>query len=420
MVSASLNGVGRDTALAGRLTVFCQDVPYPANHGGKLDLWNLIQGLHHEGLTIQLVCWFKDQRIGPDTRRALATVAADVVEVRRRDGWWRLLYARYPPRMLSFKPSPSGYAELKKSVQTFGPDWFLLDYWLAYLPARRLATDLQRPLVYRSQNVEHRYYRDLRRVAHGVLKMKLALNAVRLAAAEREIRAAADLVADISADDLQEWNALGGAGNALVVPPVWFPPPEPASHDLDRDIDLLFVGNLRTPNNVEGLSWLVDEVLPIVRTRTKPRDIRVVFAGSEPDAEQLKRWRAAGVQCVPNPSDVAGFYQRARVVVNPLQRGSGVNLKMIEALASGRPVVATPIAIRGLPDEVRSYFAVGSSPLAFASAALALLDSPEDPIDKATRAALVNQFFGTARLRPLIGMLHQMRPPGSGATTVVA
>ena len=118
----------------------------------------------------------------------------------------------------------------------------------------------------------------------------------------------------------------------------------------ERDIDLLFVGNLHTPNNVEGLRWFTNEVLPMLRRRMAPRTPRIVFAGSEPDEDGLDLWRNAGIVCAPNPSDVSVFYSRARAVMNPLQQGSGVNLKMIEALASGRPVVATPAAIRGLPD----------------------------------------------------------------------
>ena len=98
-------------AASSRMTVFCQDVPYPPNHGGKVDLWNLIRGLHRHGVTIQLVCWFKHERITEDVRAMLANEAVDIVEVPRRDGWWRLFYAKYPPRMLSFTPSTRAYSE---------------------------------------------------------------------------------------------------------------------------------------------------------------------------------------------------------------------------------------------------------------------------------------------------------------------
>ena len=401
--------VGRENrSSAGRLTVFCHEIPYPPNHGGKLDLWNLIRGLYTQGLSIQLVCWFRRERITPTARRELMTVADDIVEVPRRRQWWRLLLSRYPARMLSFGPGRQDHAELRKRVEAFAPDWLLLDSWAGYLPARALSREIGRPLIYRSQNVEHRYYHDLRRVARGTLKIKLALKAFRLFSAEREIRSTVDLVADISADDMREWERLGGAGHSLVVHPLWL---DRFVHALpERDIDLLFVGNLHTPNNVEGLRWFTSEVLPILRRDMAPRALRVVFAGSGPDAAGLALWREAGIVCVPNPADVSVFYSRARVVINPLRQGSGVNIKMIEALASGRPVVTTPAAIRGLPDDVRSFFSVCSTPEAFASAAVDILTAEENPVDQAERNALVEQLFGPATLRPLILALHQLRP----------
>ena len=99
--------------------------------------------------------------------------------------------------------------------------------------------------------------------------------------------------------------------------------------------------------------------------------------------------------------------------MNPLQRGSGVNLKMIEALASGRPVVATPVAVRGLPGDVRTHFAVCSTPEAFAQAALDILDRDERTVDETARAALIDRCFGPAKLRPLIDALQRMAPAGA-------
>ena len=113
------------------------------------------------------------------------TVADDIVEVPRRRQWWRLLLSRYPARMLSFLPGRREHAELSKRVEAFAPDWLLLDSWAGYLPASALARELGRPLVYRSQNVEHRYYRELRRVARGTMKITLALKALRLSSGAR-------------------------------------------------------------------------------------------------------------------------------------------------------------------------------------------------------------------------------------------
>jgi glycosyltransferase involved in cell wall biosynthesis len=385
---------------AGRVTVFCQDVPYPPTHGGKLDLWNLIRALHSKGHVIQLVCWFRHERIPSRVRSELSKVAEDVVEVPRRDGLWRLLIPKYPPRMLAFKPSTREYAQLLDRVAAFTPDWILLDHWLAYLPARAVATELRKVLVYRSQNVEHRYYREQSRLARGILKLKLAANLGRLFAAEREIRNTVDLVADISSDDRMEWEALGETQQGIVVPPIWLDSPPPSSPSVEQDIDLLFVGNLRTPNNVEGLRWFTKQVLPILRHELET-PVRVTFAGSEPDPRDLESWRQDGVDCEANPPDVSGFYQRTRVVINPLQRGSGVNLKMIEAFAAGKPVVATEVAARGLPDAVRSHVSITATPQAFAARVHDILLAEERCVDRAERAALVARYFGTDNLAPL-------------------
>jgi glycosyltransferase involved in cell wall biosynthesis len=409
MVSVSSNSVAPATRGAGRVTVLCQDVPYPAHHGGKLDLWNIIRGLHQQGATIQLVCWFARERLAPAVKRELERVAADVVEVQRRDGLWRLLHARYPPRMLAFEPSSVDGDELRRRVGAFDPDWILFDHWAAYLPARTLSKGLGRPLVYRSQNVEHRYYRELGRVARGALKLKLALNSRRLLAVEREIRSSVDLIADISAEDRDEWVALGGAGRSVVVPPVWIDPVRGERDNCSRDIDVLFVGNLRTPNNVEGLGWFISGVLPILRRRMAPHVPRVVFAGSEPDAGDVAGWRHEGIECELNPADVLPFYARARVVINPLQRGSGVNLKMIEAFTTGAAVVATPAAVRGLPGDVRSHYAVCATPEAFASAVLEALSSSSGNADPRARAALVERYFGAANLQALLAALDPRR-----------
>ena len=149
-----------------------------------------------------------------------------------------------------------------------------------------------------------------------------------------------------------------------------------------------------------GFAGLPKQVLPILRHELET-PVRVTFAGSEPDPRDLESWRQDGVDCEANPPDVSGFYQRARVVINPLQRGSGVNLKMIEAFAAGKPVVATQVAARGLPDAVRSHFSITATPQAFAARLHDILLAEERCVDRAERAALVARYFGTDNLAPL-------------------
>jgi hypothetical protein len=87
---------------------------------------------------------------------------------------------------------------------------------------------------------------------------------------------------------------------------------------------------------------------------------------------------------------------------------------MIEALASGRPVVTTPAALHGLPEHVRLQFAVGATSQDFAAAALEILGADERAIDPSERAALVDEFFGSRQLRPLIDAVDRLSAAGLG------
>jgi glycosyltransferase involved in cell wall biosynthesis len=309
--------------------------------------------------------------------------------------------------MLAWTPSQEVYERLLAGLRKFRPDWILFDSWPGYLVGLRLSRTLGVPLLYRSCNVEYIYLRNLARLARGLFKIKLAFNALRMIRLERRIRTTVDLVVDIAPEDAAHWSARGGAGTNIVVTPIWLDPLATAVA-ASRDIDVLFVGNLRTANNLAGLSWFVGNVLPLIRLR-RPGALRVVFAGSAPDPRATATWAKHGVECVANPADVVPLYARARVVINPLQHGGGVNIKMMEILANASSTVTTRAGFRGLPDEVREFFSIADTPEEFAAAVSQLLDSPPSTRLPSDRATMFERFFGASRLSPLVEVMQRMR-----------
>jgi glycosyltransferase involved in cell wall biosynthesis len=108
---------------------------------------------------------------------------------------------------------------------------------------------------------------------------------------------------------------------------------------------LLFVGNLTYEPNVDAVRTLVDDVLPAVRAEVRDATVAVVGAHDERLEALASR---PGVQLTGAVPDVAPWYDDADVVVVPLHRGAGTRLKVLEAFAHRRPVVATPAAVAGL------------------------------------------------------------------------
>lgn len=153
---------------------------------------------------------------------------------------------------------------------------------------------------------------------------------------------------------------------------VSMPPPHSLGPPAADAADLVFVGNLSYPPNVEGAAWLVEQVLPQLGA------VKVDLVGSRPSAEVLRLGSCGGVTVHPDVPDVAPCYARARVAVVPLLRGGGTRIKVIEALAHARPVVSTPVGARGLglTDGLAPPVLLGQEPPEFARACRRLLEDP--------------------------------------------
>jgi glycosyltransferase involved in cell wall biosynthesis len=138
---------------------------------------------------------------------------------------------------------------------------------------------------------------------------------------------------------------------------------------LDGPPEALYVGPGSYPANREGLVWFVSRVWPIVRDAVRDAHLRVVGDGwgrfpSTPGVEFLG-WR---------PS-LLSDYERSRLVVAPVFAGGGTNVKVIEGMAAGRPVVTTTFGSQEIPHAVG--LVVEDDPSRFAEAVIALLANGE-------------------------------------------
>ena len=354
-------------------------------------MWTRLEGLAARGVTLQVVYWLPEGMGEDDAASEIGALPSDVVVLIRKRRLWQAFHPLYPPRVLACAGIGRRTGDLARKVRTFAPNAILLDGWVAFLSARRLCADLDLPLIYRSQNHEAAYWRQLVKAARGVNRLKLFLTATRMASTERAIMRAADLVLEISDADRVERPSRARA--SLVVRPVFRErrqrPASGVGQPPPQAIDVLSVGNLETPNNVEGVRWFLGDVLPRMRDR---RSLRVVVAGSNPVRDVLAACREAGVECVANPADILPYLDAARVLVNPVQRGSGVGLKMVDMLATSAPIVSTPAGVRGLPAELVALVAVRHDAGAFAGAVDEALAAP--PIAVEQRHALLQLYFG--------------------------
>lgn len=122
----------------------------------------------------------------------------------------------------------------------------------------------------------------------------------------------------------------------------------------------VFVGVLDYRANVESLVWFCHEVWPLVIAKKPDAVFAVVGKSPAPAVKQLAS--REGVRLVGPVADVRPYVAQSRFSVAPLQIARGVQNKVLEAMAMGKPVVASPQALEGLAVEAGREALSASSP----------------------------------------------------------
>lgn len=108
----------------------------------------------------------------------------------------------------------------------------------------------------------------------------------------------------------------------------------------ERNIDLLFLGNLGYFSNLAAVDFLLDKILPKLHNKD---NLHIVIAGAQPSGSIRKKIsQNPQVELIENPPDTRQIYQRAKLFVAPIFAGTGQQNKILEAIASGCIVICTP------------------------------------------------------------------------------
>ncbi len=180
----------------------------------------------------------------------------------------------------------------------------------------------------------------------------------------------ADIVCAAAEADARAMAARYDLASVVELPNAVRLPTGPPSKPPRGDGRLLFVGNLTYGPNLEAARLLVEEVLPLVWREHAGVTVDIVG----PHSEALRDGPQARVTGMVD--DLEPYYRAADIVVAPLRHGGGTRIKVLEAFAHRRPLVATPLAVAGLAVRDGHDVLLGDSAVELARAITALLDDP--------------------------------------------
>lgn len=373
--SSTLISTTPNRPLAGvRVIVVPNEFPLPNNTGARTDVWRRMMQMHSMGAELALLTWTDAQDGAPNssdltqlrsivTTEFVSTITRELPDLVKRATYLGRLPSHAASRWISID-----HSKALNWARAFRPTVLLQDGLYGHAVVRWLSRQLCVPWVHRSHNIEHLYMRDqMLRATDWKRRLGLAVNLLGLKAFESSAIRGANRVLDISPSDADFWSAQGYR-HIRVLPTVV---DAQFARDLERNAslpprwDVVYFGNLNTPNNVEAIRWLVLDVLP----RVKDDTLRVAVAGSK--ASDLAIRLAAQdrrVELIRDPIDMAAIAARACVLVNPVQAGSGVNLKSVEMLFTRSRLVSTAVGVKGLTAAARSCFNVSNDAESFAAA----------------------------------------------------
>jgi polysaccharide biosynthesis protein PslH len=401
-----------------KITLVCQEIPYPAMHGSRIDMWRRIKALAERGIKLQLICWwFGTKPTAEEIAEihkyisALHPIEIEQTSISRLRRMTDLL--TYPLGTSSRRIKGQKLAELIDEVREFSPDLIFLDGIHGGAIATSLSRTLKVPIVTRSHNIEHMYAKKMLDAAIGFKdKFRRYLSIVHVERYEKELLTNSALFYDISADDLKFWQELGFTNGRLLPPTIEFAAQSVVESNLSPELlksyDLVFLGNLNTENNVAGVIWFLTEVLPLIHDRLP--ETTVLIAGFKPVDRIVQICeKTERVFLSLNPASASDTYRSGRVLINPILTGSGVKIKSIEMLQFGKPIVSTTEGVSGLPATVKQYFKIADDPVTFANAAIEFLvtDCTVPTIDR----QLLESYFGTEIIDNVITELEAIVRP---------
>lgn len=138
---------------------------------------------------------------------------------------------------------------------------------------------------------------------------------------------------------------------------------------------LVFTGTMDFRPNVDAVLWFAQRVLP--RIRAEFPQVRFSVVGQRPHRRLDPLRDNSAVTLTGWVEEVQPYIAQATVYVAPLRVGGGTRLKLLEAMAMGRPVVATRLGAEGYPVTDGQQLMLADTPDEFAGAVISLLQSPE-------------------------------------------
>ena len=285
---------------------------------------------------------------------------------------WNLLFSKLPYNAVRF--ISSGFREkLIEVIKGFKPELIILEnlYPAAYLDDIRNNSNAK--IVFRAHNIEHEIWERTALNANGLRKLYINILAKRIKNFEYSLINQYDILVPITQRDGESLRGMGNNKPCFILPTGYYMKAKEVPELEIQTPVVAHLGALDWLPNQEGLLWFIDKVWP--RLREIHPDVEFHIAGRNAPKWFEKKFHLDGVTFHGEIEDADHFLRSYPIHIVPLFSGSGMRIKIVEAMAYGRAVVTTTIGTEGIDTQDGANILISDSDLSFANSIIKLIEN---------------------------------------------
>lgn len=350
--------------------------PYPPFSGGQTRAYNLLKNLAKKNEITLFSFWRPNRLQGPITE--VEKFCVKVKTFKGRPIWTirNVLLAglsHLPFAATHFYGDSQVKIALEKELKN---ELYDLVHFESFYTTPYLRSDFGIPTVLGNENVEYLVYQRFVQQKIFPLKWLLSYDIWKMKRYEQAAWQKASLNLAVSEIDAKEVKRIIKK-KCVVVPngvDVEHFQNFKSLNQKKKALTLIFVGDFKYFTNQDAITFLVKKIWPKIKNQIPKANLKLV--GRSPNSS-MKNLEGNGVKIDSQVDDIRQVYAAADILVAPMRIASGTNIKILEAMAAGLPVVTTSVGIEGIKAKKDKEVIIANQPDKFANEVVALASSKQ-------------------------------------------
>lgn len=388
------------------ILLLCNRVPYPIKDGGSIAIYNMIIGLKHAGVHLDVFAlntvkdYLPVSEIPDELSFNSKFIAADIDTTVKPIPAFLNLFTKESYNISRFYTNDVEQ-KLIEHLKNHQYDLIHIEglFMLPYIPTIKKYSNAK--IAFRAHNVESQIWSRLAKEAKGVKKWYLNLLSRRIKQFEDTAPNQVDFIIPISSDDAEYFKKQFPQKNIFV---------SSAGVNLNKFIQsdvaaeqnsLFHLGALNWYPNIEAVKWLLGDIYQ--QLILKRSDFKLYIAGKH-TPESYFQYNNSNIVVVGEVENASDFMNSKSIMIVPLKSGSGMRLKIIEGMSVGKAIISTSIGAEGLNYTHKENIIIADTTEEFVEAIEFLLDNPSTvkSIGDAARGLIYSQYDNNVVVKQLV------------------